>query len=140
MTYYFSNGNEIIGVSLETGLITSSVTKTYPDGGFTLDMMRSSQNCFGASKIRINNTTGIEEIPYSKLDGILFPNPAVNQIALKNDVLFSNIEIYNSEGRLMLQAEQKVFDIARWQNGIYIVKINTENGGFITTKFVKHQR
>jgi hypothetical protein len=29
MTYYFSNGNQIVGVSLVTGLITSSVQKTY---------------------------------------------------------------------------------------------------------------
>jgi hypothetical protein len=44
MTYFFSNGNEIAGVSLVTGLITSSVPKSFSSGAFSLDMMRSTQN------------------------------------------------------------------------------------------------
>ncbi len=138
MTYFFSNGYEIVGVSLVTGLITSSVTKTFPSGEIAFDMMRSTQNCFGAAKIRNNTTTGVNEIANLRLDGILFPNPSQNEISVKINSIFNKIEILDFRGSLILEAKEKTIDISNLPNGIYFAKIITENGGLFTSKFIKN--
>lgn len=138
MTFFFSNGNQIVGVSLVSGLITSVVTKTFTSGAFSLDMMRSTLNCWGASKIRNNTTTGVNEITNAKLDWILFPNPAQNEISLKNDELFSSIEIINMNGKVILETKEKTIDISDFQSGIYVAKILSQNGTMSVRKFVKN--
>ena len=138
MTYFFSNGYEIVGVSLVTGLITSSVTKTFPSGEIAFDMIRSTQNCFGAAKIRNNTSTGVNEIANLRLDGILFPNPSQNEISVKINSIFNKIEILDFRGSLILEAKEKTIDISNLPNGIYFAKIITENGGLFTSKFIKN--
>jgi hypothetical protein len=138
MTFFYSNGNQIVGVSLVSGLITSSVTKTFTSGAFAFDMMRSTLNCFGALKIRFNNTTGVDAIANFKLDGILFPNPAQNKISLKINASFSNIEILDFRGSLILETKEKTIDISSLPSGIYFARVITKNGGLFTGKFVKN--
>lgn len=138
MTYFFSNGNQIVGVSLITGLITSTVIKTFSSGAFALDMMRSTQNCFGVSKIRFNNLTELDVLGNFKLEAILFPNPAQNKIELKSDVSFSNIEILDFKGSLILETQEKTIDISSLPSGIYFARVVSETGGLFTGKFVKN--
>jgi hypothetical protein len=137
MTYYFSNGNQVVGASLASGQITSSVTKTFADGAFAFDMMRSTQNCFGAARVRQNTTTAIHNIANNKLDGFIVPNPAQNKIELQLNKAFSKIEILDFKGSLVIQSKEKTIDITSLPNGIYIAKVITENGAVITSKFVK---
>ena len=137
MTYYFSNGNQVVGASLASGQITSSVTKIFSNGEIAFDMMRSTQNCFGAARVRMNTTNAIHHIDNKKLDGILFPNPAQNNIELQLNTAISKIEILDFKGSLVLQSKGKTIDISTLPNGIYIAKVITENGGIFTSKFVK---
>lgn len=138
MTYFFSNGNNIVGVSLVTGLITSSVPKSFESGAFSLDMMRSTQNCFDATALRLNSKPDVDGGNNYKAEGVLFPNPARNEITLQINTSFNNIEIFDSRGRLVLLSKQKTIDIFSLPSGIYFVKVITVNGGVFTDKFVKH--
>jgi hypothetical protein len=138
MTYFFNNGNQIVGVSLVTGLITSTVLKSYATNAIAFDMMRSTQNCLGAAKIRLNNTTGINETAYLKQDGIIFPNPAQTEITLKINTTISNIEILDFKSSIVLTSTEKTIDISSLPNGIYISKITSKNGELSTIKFVKN--
>lgn len=138
LTYYFSNGNQIVGASLISGLITSSATKTFTSGAVAFDMMRSSQNCYGSAKIRNNTTTRVDEIANSKLEAILFPNPSQNEISIKINFIFNNIEILDFKGSLILETKEKTIDISCLPSGIYFAKVITENGQSFTSKFVKN--
>jgi hypothetical protein len=138
MTYFFSNGNQIVGVSLITGLITSTVLKSYSNNAIAFDMMRSTQNCLGATKIRFNTTTGINETSNLKPAGILFPNPAQSEITLKINATISNIEILDFRSCVVLTSDEKTIDISGLPSGIYIAKITANNGELITSKFVKN--
>ena len=137
MTYFFSSGNQIVGVSLVTGLITSSATKLYDSGAFAYDMMRSTQNCINASPNRFFIKTGVDEAVNLHLDGMLFPNPAHNEITLNINTPFQNLEVLDFKGALILKSKEKTIDISELTNGIYIVKAITENGVIFTSKFVK---
>jgi hypothetical protein len=139
MTYFFSSGNKIVGVSLISGLITSSVPKSYESDAIAFDMMRSTQNCFNAKALRfINSPIVEEETPNAKIEAILFPNPAKNQITLKINSSINNIEILDSRGRLVLVSKQKTIDISSLSSGIYFLKAVTESGSLFTDKFVKY--
>ena len=138
MTYFFSHGNKIVGVSLITGLITSSVTKSFDSGAFAFDMMRSTQNCMNAAAIRMNNTNGINEYVNNSLEGLLFPNPAENKISIKLNSAISKIEILDSKGQLILLQKDNSIDISNLPSGIYFVKVFTENGKLFSSKFVKN--
>lgn len=138
MTFYFSNGNQIIGVSLVSGLITSSVTKTFASGAFAFDMMRGTLNCLGAEKIRSNTTTGVDEMVNLELDVILFPNPAQNEISLNINGLFNNIEIVDIKGIAVLNTKEKTIDISDLPSGIYFAKVYIPNGAMSVRKFIKN--
>jgi len=138
MTYFFSDRNKIVGVSLVTGLITSSVSKTLGSGAFAFDMMRSTKNCYGAARVRIDNVTGVKETANNKLDGMLFPNPAQNEISLTINAAINHVKIMDLRGSLILECNEKTIDISSLPRGIYFAKVITENGGFFTSKFVKN--
>lgn len=138
MTYFFSNGNQIVGVSLITGLITSSTTITFPSGGIAFDMMRSTQNCFGASKIRLNTTTGGNDMANVNVEGLLFPNPAHNTIELNLNTAFSTIEIFDFRGSLMFKTKEKTIDISSLPSGLYMARVFSENAELFTGKFIKN--
>jgi hypothetical protein len=138
MTYFFSNGNKIAGVSLVTGLLTSNVPKSFELDAFAFDMMRSTQNCFAAKALRMNNSTKVEETQNSKKEGILFPNPAQKEITLKINDSFNQIEIFDSRGRLILVSKQKTIDISTLSSGIYFAKVVVKSGVLFTGKFIKY--
>ena len=75
---------------------------------------------------------------------ILYPNPANNNITIEYSSLNNNKEklalVYNIQGQLLQQLpllqNKTVVDISNFTNGMYFVKIKTENG-VIVKKFVK---
>ena len=138
MTYFFSHGNKIVGVSLITGLVSSSVSKSFNSGAFAFDMMRSAQNCMNAAAIRLNNPNGLSETVHYNLDGFLFPNPAQNKISIRLNIAINKIEILDPKGQLILEQKVNLIDISNLQSGIYFVKVITENGKLFSSKFIKN--
>ncbi len=72
--------------------------------------------------------------------GAVKPNPATNYLILP-DIKFEivNIECYDAAGRfiiLICQAENKI-DISQLASGVYYLRIVTNNGQSMATKFIK---
>lgn len=137
MTYFFNHGIQIIGVSLTSGLITSSVTKTYPSGEIALDMMRSTQNCYGALKMRENPILENEDV---LLDDNLhvYPNPSNSKITISTNSPLIFISIIDLTGKEVLKTKEKTLDISELSNGIYLVKCNFENNIVLARKLIKN--
>ena len=70
----------------------------------------------------------------------MYPNPASNLIRFEGDTPLKEIEVYNAEGKLILkkkiQNTEGNLDISHFAKGLYLLKINTENGP-AEAKFVK---
>jgi len=70
----------------------------------------------------------------------LFPNPATNELFVKNNEINSVITIFDINGKLLITrkitSENEVIDINNLQSGIYTIKI-ADNRGIITRKFAK---
>lgn len=138
MTFFFSDGNQIMGVSLVTGLITSAVPKSFTSGAFALDMMRSTQNCFGAERVRFNSAAGFQEMATLNPDGFLFPNPANAEITVNVNAPINRIEVLDITGKSMVMTKEKTIDISGLPSGIYFAKVITENSDVVTHKFIKN--
>ena len=77
------------------------------------------------------NSTGINEFSESRLS--VFPNPANNQITLDNGQgVMKEVYVYDIMGKevrhLAVQGTLTTIDVSNLQNGIYFLKINTEQG------------
>lgn len=137
MTYFFNHGIQIIGVSLTSGLITSSVTKTYPSGEIALDMMRSTQNCYGALKMRENPILENEDI-LSDDNLHVYPNPSNSKITISTNSPLIFISIIDLTGKEVLKTKEKTLDISELSNGIYMVKCYFENNIVLARKLIKN--
>ena len=93
-------------------------------------------------KNKSGNETGVVQLTVSDEQLTVYPNPVKNQLTIKDGELkINNIELFDVYGKSVLrhceqsEAIQKI-DVSDFANGIYILKINT-NQGIITRKIVK---
>ncbi len=139
MIYYFSSGNEIVGVSLTTGLVVSSVPKVLPSGAIAFDMMRSTQNCMGASKVRENvPATILQNASVISASLQLTPNPAQQVLNIITSEPYEQIELLDMAGRSVMTTTDKTLAISALADGIYFVRVQTTNGQVLLGKFVKN--
>jgi len=137
MTYFFNHGNEIVGVSMITGLISSAVVKTYPSGEMAFDMMRSTQNCFGVTKMRTNAALSVNDLASKEMELVLYPNPVQNELRVSIQSALQSISIFDINGHLLLESNENSVIVKQLPNGFYFAKITTVEGQTITQKFIK---
>lgn len=137
MTYYFNHGNSIVGVSMQSGLITSNVLKTYQGQGFSLDMMRSTLNCWGAARVRSNAITGLTEDNLEADNFLVYPNPAQSEITVQSQSSVNTIELIDGSGKVIIVTENKTISVAEFSPGLYLLKLTTDEGKVYTRKFMK---
>ncbi len=90
-------------------------------------------NALYIDEITTDLTTGIEEDLANNTNGV-YPNPSTNQITLTNPSLINlNYSIYSSTGRLISEGLNinNIFDISKFSNGAYYVKINSNEFKFV---------
>lgn len=138
MTYYFSTGTNIVGVSLQTGLISSSVVKTFQSGAMYFDMMRSTQNCYGALKVRQNAATSVSNaLTTAPLSIQIIPNPATDRITIQSSLPISHIALHDLNGTMVMQSKEPNFNISTLATGIYFAKVSAKDGNVSTIKLFK---
>lgn len=69
-----------------------------------------------------------------------FPNPTSGDITVRANTVIKSIELYDMQGRVLVSktndTTQATLDVSSYSNGIYFLKINSENGEQ-TKKIVK---
>ena len=137
MMYYFSNGPDLIGVSLFTGLITTQVPKTFASSNMYFDMMRSTKNCYGAQKVRLQQPNSINENVVYDNQVSLVPNPAYHSIQIRASKGIERVDIYSLSGAKCLTSLEPTLNIASLTPGFYWVHIVEQSGQRRVVKLIK---
>jgi len=133
----------------ETTEVTG-VTETFYEEAITIEEMDKSykvkavyeecesefaQTESGEDFININNLS----VPESLMNVVLYPNPTTGLLTVEQEGLTS-VEVYNLVGQRLLREDvtesTATFDMSSLQNGVYLVKVNT-NLGSVMQKVVK---
>ncbi len=138
-TYYFSNGDQLLGVDIHTGTTVSNPILNYNDGMY-FDLMRNFGDCKNALRMRSNPilTAIPNENPNKSLD--LFPNPASNFIQLQLDHFNHSISINDLSGKTLLRLNSNgntsfQIPVNQLQDGMYLISVDaTKYSKFV----VKH--
>ena len=117
----------------------SSPTHTYTQAGtYMVTLTVTNGNCTDQTTFTINvvNSVGLEENLLSNIN--IYPNPANNQLRIEFDSNESgkgSISILDMSGKIVLINNLSVFgnnsvnlNISSLANGLYLVRIKTENG------------
>ena len=69
----------------------------------------------------------------------LYPNPVADKLYIGSNEHFSNIEIYDVSGRLLVSNENVIgfVDVSMLQRGQYILKFVSDDGKVFRSKFLK---
>jgi hypothetical protein len=67
----------------------------------------------------------------------LYPNPATTVVHLQVPQGIAHVEVYNMQGRLVLEGDSTTLDVASLDKGVYLVTITDSTNKQHTTKFVK---
>jgi beta-glucanase (GH16 family) len=111
--------------------IQSSIATNFVQSAMEVDYVRVYQQ----GPLATANTTKPKDL-------VLFPNPAKDKLNLKikDNQIGSQVIIYSILGQelnsYILNTEETILDISHYQNGMYLLKINT-NSGIQTYKFIK---
>lgn len=135
MSYFFNNGNNIIGVSLVSGLITSNVPTIFPSGEIAFNMMRSTENCYGALKMRENNTLSI--LNKTKPEILIYPNPVSERLTVEETTTIQSIEVSDLTGKTLLTSSANSIDVSALPSGFYLAKITSLENQIVVQKFFK---
>lgn len=134
--YYFSDGANVYGISLLTGLVVSTTALSFEDGN-NINMLTNYNNCNGAQITRLNPALSN---PANELMASIkvYPNPASNILSIQSEVRIDSIELFDSNGRVVQAAfdNPSTLQVQQLQSGIYFLKI-TSNGAVKNMKFVK---
>jgi hypothetical protein len=140
MVYYYSNGSNIIGVSMLSGNVVSNVPFTFEDGLY-FNLMRNFENCKSARSMRQNpQTTALNTINRGSVS--LDPNPTSNNVLVKANFIINNLEIYNIAGQILINNPinntQTNINLDQLPNGLYFAKIIGINNETFSQKIIKN--
>ncbi|MFM7014861.1 MAG: PKD domain-containing protein [Bacteroidota bacterium] len=127
-TYTWNFGDGTSG----TGLYPVHVYQTAGTFWVCVDAVDANGNvltwCDSVNSNRMGSV-GLNEIKQNTI--IAFPNPANNQVTLKNIGVNQLVDIYSVEGKLIYSGISTTVDLqintATWNTGLYIVRINEGN-------------
>ncbi|MGL4599756.1 MAG: T9SS type A sorting domain-containing protein, partial [Bacteroidia bacterium] len=120
-------------------LVVSSVQEALQLGATAFDMMRSTQNCLGALKVRENLPADIsQQASVAPTSLLLIPNPTQQFVNIITSEPYEQIELLDMAGRFVMIANDKTLDISALAEGIYFVRIQTINGQILLGKLVKN--
>lgn len=135
-TYYFSNGSNIYGISLQTGLVTSS-TAINNEEGSVINMMTNYNNCLGAVATRPDSTLSL---PQESIEArfSLYPNPTSSMLMISSSLTIDSVEIIDVQGKMVKLSKVRAnqIDVQDLQAGVYVLRLISGNE-VENRKFVK---
>ena len=87
---------------------------------------------FGSSVLGVNDNFNV-----FKSDVTVYPNPTVSNLNIKMDSNLKRAIVYSVLGNKVLETTSKKITTSNLKSGLYLIKIEDENGTVSTKKFIK---
>ncbi|UQB69327.1 GEVED domain-containing protein [Epilithonimonas zeae] len=72
-----------------------------------------------------------------KINTIIFPNPTKDFVNIKNESNLKTAEIFDINGRKIMESAAKTIDVSKLTTGQYIIRMTFDNGSQDTQKLIK---
>ena len=145
----FSEYHWILMTAGEDPLVDNEIQSGVTNNGFDFTILSGvpggqydfyiSTNCGTdlTNMVMITLDISYLDVNEEKFNTIIYPNPATNQINIKSKIPITLVEIYNMNGKLVLQdileINQEQINVTNLKKGSYLLKLNN-NGSFISKK------
>ncbi len=116
MYYYFYRDAELSGDPL------SYLIEDGQNGKRTMTVT----NLSGDYAIYTNQSLSVDE--FNKRKAVPYPNPVRDRLVIDTSVEINKIQVYSSQGKLMLETTERIIDFAQLPDGLYFVKIINDQG------------
>ncbi|MFD2917363.1 T9SS type A sorting domain-containing protein [Psychroserpens luteus] len=84
-----------------------------------------------------SSTLGVHDMSLGENDIKLYPNPTSSILNIEMNTILKNAIIFNIQGQKVIESVSNQFDVSRLSNGLYIIKIEDENGSVSTKRFIR---
>ncbi|MFY0672890.1 MAG: T9SS type A sorting domain-containing protein [Bacteroidia bacterium] len=112
--------------------------KVFPNGNYWVGFYSNTLDCGYERMWNLHNTSVYALNPNSMK---IYPNPISNAINIESEFNFNSYHVLSVNGKLLSQGvirgSHTVIDSSQLPKGLYIIKLEIENGEFITKQFVK---
>ncbi len=68
----------------------------------------------------------------------IYPNPAITTLHIEAQPALKQSIIYNLQRQKIIQSSSNTIDVSELSNGLYLIKVEDENGNISTKRFVKN--
>lgn len=131
--------NSVLNTTGTNFNIGKSPTANFGYGNFDIDDLRIYSGVLTPSEISSlhNNLLSSTDFNNGNLNFKLYPNPANDIINLELNNEVKNVDIYSLQGQKVHSSTEKQINISNLANGIYMVRVEDENGAVATQKLIK---
>lgn len=131
--------NSVLNTTGTNFNIGKSPTTNFGYGNFDIDDLRIYSGVLTPSEISSlhNNLLSSTDFNNGNLNFKLYPNPTNDIINLELNNEVKNVEIYSLQGQKVLASTEKQINVSNLANGIYMVRVEDENGAVATQKLIK---
>ena len=131
LTYNIKFGNTLLKnikcISVDNPTNAQNGTSPY---NWTVNWFNNTKNYLSDCSVYLSTNN------FSKPNLKIFPNPVKNILYIESEGNKINGEIYSTNGQFLKLVSSKEINISDLKKGVYILKLNTENGIF-TQKIIK---
>ncbi len=141
LTYYYNNGQELVGVSLVSGLIESRHAINGINNRY-FELMRIQSDCIEATEALRGNPVLSVESNEDSYQTIMFPNPTNDVLKIQSTQNITSLNVLSSNGTIISSvipnAPSVELNVADFADGVYFIQYNVKNDTFIR-KIVKQR-
>jgi len=106
------------------------------NGGKISDLGTVPNTVYYGMSVRLVKNTNLSTNDFIKSKVNIYPNPVQNEIHIETGEVVNSVEVFDLLGKQILNSKDKNIDVSGLQSGIYLLKINT-NQGSLTEKIIK---
>jgi hypothetical protein len=120
------------------GLSDLQSVKALPKGGCVLIGSVNGEDIFISMYNELGWLTTVPDHFLSPVYIHAFPNPATGIITLQTNLRGMNVDVYDTQGKLVMRSQTNSLNVSSLSNGLYFFVLRTPVGEMEWGKFVKH--